>query len=83
MGISKSTENIMDGKNYQRGSIEKDGDRQRNSETIQDQGITIYSTSYKCSDFDYIRMDMSEQHANMKDSLSQTVTCYLSAAIRE
>ena len=36
-----------------------------------------------CSDFDYIRMDMSEQHANMKDSLSQTVTCYLSAAIHD
>ena len=36
-----------------------------------------------CSDFDYIRMDMSEQHAKMKDSLSQTVTCYLSAAIHE
>ena len=34
-----------------------------------------------CSDFDYIRMDMSEQHANLKDSPSQTVTCYLSAAI--
>ena len=44
VGISKSTENIMDGKNYQRGSIEKDGDRQRNSETIQDQE---YRTSYK------------------------------------
>ena len=27
----------MDGKNYRRGSIEKDGDRQRNSATIQDQ----------------------------------------------
>ena len=34
-----------------------------------------------CSDFDYIRMDISEQHANTKDSPSQTVTCYLSAAI--
>ena len=45
--ISKSTENIMDIKNYQRGSIEKDGDRQRNSETIQDQEITISRTSYK------------------------------------
>ena len=30
---------------YQRGSIEKDGDRQRNSETIQDQEITISWTS--------------------------------------
>ena len=27
----------MDGKDYQRGSIEKDGNRQRNSETIQDE----------------------------------------------
>ena len=45
MGISKSTENIMDSKNYQRGSSEKDGDRQINSETIQDQEITISRTS--------------------------------------
>ena len=30
----QSFENIMDGKDYQRGSIEKDGNRQRNSETI-------------------------------------------------
>ena len=36
-----------------------------------------------CSDFDYIRMHISEQHANMKDSPSQTVTCYLSAAMYE
>ena len=35
------------------------------------------------SDFDYIRMDMSEQHANMKDSPSQTVTCYHRVAIHE
>ena len=41
-----NTENIMDRKNYQRGSIEKDGDRQRNSETIQDQEIAISRTSY-------------------------------------
>ena len=34
-------------KNYQRGSTEKDGDRQRNSETIQDQDITISRTSNK------------------------------------
>ena len=27
-----------------------------------------------CSDFDYIRMDMSEQHANVRDSPSHTVT---------
>ena len=33
--------------NYQRGSIVKDGDRQRISETIQDQEITISRTSYK------------------------------------
>ena len=39
-------ENIMDRKNYQRGSNEKDGDRQRNSETIQDQEIAISRTSY-------------------------------------
>ena len=37
-------ENIMDGKDYQRGSIEKDGNRQRNSETIQDEEITISRT---------------------------------------
>ena len=37
----------------------------------------------QCSDFNYIRMDMSEQHANMKDGLSQTVTCYLGAEIHE
>ena len=36
-----------DGKDYQRGSIEKDGNRQRNSETIQDEEITISTTSYK------------------------------------
>ena len=28
----------------------------------------------RCSDFDYIRMDMSEQHANVRDSPSHTVT---------
>ena len=37
--------NIMDGKDYQRGSIEKDGNRQRNSETIQDEETTISRTS--------------------------------------
>ena len=47
MGISQSIENIMDEKDYQRGSIEKDGNRQRNSETIQDEEITISRTSYK------------------------------------
>ena len=31
----------MDGKDYQRGSIEKDGNRQRNSETIQDEENTV------------------------------------------
>ena len=31
----------MDGKDYQRESIEKDGNRQRNSETIQDEETTI------------------------------------------
>ena len=43
----QSIENIMDGKDYQRGNIEKDRNRQRNSETIQDEEITIYRTSYK------------------------------------
>ena len=33
--ISQSIEDIIDGKDYQRGSIDKDGNRQRNSETIQ------------------------------------------------
>ena len=46
VGISKNTENIMNRKNYQRGSNEKDGDRQRNSETIQEQDIAISRTSY-------------------------------------
>ena len=36
--LSKSFENIMDGKDYQRGSIEKDGNRQRNSEIIPRRG---------------------------------------------
>ena len=45
--LSKSFENIMDGKDYQRGSIEKDGNRQRNSATIKDEEITISKTSYK------------------------------------
>ena len=40
------TEKITNRKNYQRGSNEKDGDRQRNSETIQDQEIAISRTSY-------------------------------------
>ena len=44
--MSQSIENIMDGKDKQRGSIEKDGNRQRNSETIQDEEITISRTSY-------------------------------------
>ena len=45
--ISHSIENIMDRKDDQRGSIEKDGNRQRNSETIQDEEITVSRTSYK------------------------------------
>ena len=28
-------------------------------------------------------MDISDEHANKKDSSSQTVTCYLSAAMLE
>ena len=43
--IYRSFDNITDGKDYQRGSIEKDGNRQRNSETIQDEEITIPRTS--------------------------------------
>ena len=35
----------MDGKDYQRGSIEKAGNRQRNNATIQDEEITISRTS--------------------------------------
>ena len=35
----------MDGKDYQRGSIEKAGNWQRNSATIQDEEITISRTS--------------------------------------
>ena len=39
--LSQSVENIMNGKDYQRRSIEKDRNRQRNSATIQDEEITI------------------------------------------
>ena len=35
----------MDEKDYQRGSIEKDGNRQINSETIHDEETTISRTS--------------------------------------
>ena len=42
--ISQNIENSMDGKYYQRGSIEKDRNRQRNSETIQYEEITISRT---------------------------------------
>ena len=45
--ISQNIENSMDGKYYQRGSIEKDRNRQRNSETIQYEEITISRTYYK------------------------------------
>ena len=55
VGISKSTENTMDGKNYQRGGIEKDGERQRNGETIQDQEITISRTYY----YNYLYYNLS------------------------
>ena len=47
VGISQSIENIMDRKDYQRGSIEKDGNMQINSDIIQDEEITIARTSYK------------------------------------
>ncbi len=42
-----SFKNIMDGKDHQRGSIGKDGNRQINSETIQDEETTISRTSNK------------------------------------
>ena len=47
--VSQSIENILDGYDYQRGRIENDGNRQRNSVTIQDKKVTISSsrTSYK------------------------------------
>ena len=41
MDISQSIENIMDGKDYQRESIVKDGNSQRNSATIQAEEIAI------------------------------------------
>ena len=47
MGLSQSTDNIMDGKDYQRGSIEKEENRQRNGDIIQDEGMAISRTSYK------------------------------------
>ena len=46
-----------------------------------DQFFSQENHACPCSNFDYIRMDISEQHANMKDIPSQTVTCYLSAAM--
>ena len=47
--IWQSIENIMDRKDFQRGSIEKDGNMQRNSETIQEKEITVSRTSISCS----------------------------------
>ena len=47
MWVYRSFKNIVDGKHYQRRSIEKDGNRQRNSETIQDEETTISRTSNK------------------------------------
>ena len=44
--ISQNIEHIMGGKDYQRLGIEKDGNRQRNSATIQDEEITTSRTSY-------------------------------------
>ena len=44
LDISQSIENIMDGIDYQRGSIEKDGNRQRNSATVQYDEIIISRT---------------------------------------
>ena len=44
MWVYRRVKNIMDGKYHQRlqrGSIEKDGNRQGNSETIQDEETTI------------------------------------------
>ena len=43
----RTIQNTMDGKDYQRGSIEKDGDIPIHSETIQDRETTISRTSYK------------------------------------
>ena len=40
----------MDEKDYHRGSIEKDGNMPRNSETIQDEEIPISMTSYNTLD---------------------------------
>ena len=45
--ISQSIENIMDGKDYQRGSIEKDASRQRNSAAIWDKKVAISKTYNK------------------------------------
>ena len=45
--ISHSIENTMDGKDYQRGSIEKDENMRINSATIQDKEITIHWTFCK------------------------------------
>ena len=43
----RTIQNTMDGKDYQRGSIEKDGDIPIHSEPIQDRETTISRTYYK------------------------------------
>ena len=48
MDVSQSIDNMMDGKDSQRGSIKKGVNRQRNSATIQHKEIIIISRiSYK------------------------------------
>ena len=44
----------MDGKDHQRGIIEKDGNRQRNSETIQDEGTTLSMIRHNTSQIQLI-----------------------------
>ena len=77
MDISQSIDNIMDGKYYQRGSIEKDGNRQINSATIiQDEDITISRTSCKnnASEQHIIEGNIGEQKTYLDNSTG--AKCY-------
>ena len=56
-------ENIMDGKDYQRGSIVKDGNRQRNSEKIQDEETTISRIYNKTSQIQLIEGKIEDRRS--------------------
>ena len=46
MDISQNIGNIMSGKDYQQESINKNGNRQRNRATVQDEDIAVSRISY-------------------------------------